>query len=119
MLKMRDFSVQCYRQLLESIKNRSYCFKAFHEYIASPISEKLIVLRHDVDKLPQNSLVIAKLENEIGIKGSYYFRTVPESWDENIIKEISDFGHEIGYHYENLSAMSKTRGVSPTLTLFS
>ena len=118
MLKMRDFSVQCYRQLLESIKNRSYCFKAFHEYIASPISEKLIVLRHDVDKLPQNSLVIAKLENEIGIKGSYYFRTVPESWDENIIKEISDFGHEIGYHYENLSAMSKTRGVRSGAQLF-
>ena len=25
------------------------------------------------------------------------------SWDEKIIKEISDLGHEIGYHYENLT----------------
>lgn len=100
---MRDFSVQYYRQLLESIKGRIYYFQTFHEYLASPISAKLIVLRHDVDKLPGNSLVTAKLENEIGIKGSYYFRAVPESWDEHIIKEISDMGHEIGYHYENMT----------------
>lgn len=116
--RMRDFSVQYYRQLLESIKRRGYYFQTFHEYIASPITEKLIVLRHDVDKLPENSFVTARLENEIGIKGSYYFRTVPESWDENIIKEISDLGHEIGYHYENLSALSKARGVRSKEQLF-
>lgn len=39
----------------------------------------------------------------MGIKGSYYFRAVPESWDEAIIKEIASLGHEIGYHYENLT----------------
>ena len=100
---MRDFSVQCYRQLLESIKSQGYYFQTFHEYIASPISTKLIILRHDVDKLPENSLVTATIEKEIGIKGSYYFRAIPESWDENIIKEISAFGHEIGYHYENMT----------------
>jgi len=29
---------------------------------------------------------------------------VPESWDEAIIQKIAGLGHEIGYHYENLSA---------------
>lgn len=29
---------------------------------------------------------------------------VPESWDEAIIRQIAGLGHEIGYHYENLSA---------------
>jgi len=53
--------------------------------------------------LPQNALQIAKIENRLGIKASYYFRAVPESWNEEIIKEIHKLGHEIGYHYENLT----------------
>jgi hypothetical protein len=28
---------------------------------------------------------------------------VPESWDEGIIREIASLGHEVGYHYENLT----------------
>ena len=35
--------------------------------------------------------------------GIYYFRAVPESWDEDIIKLIALLGHEIGYHYESLT----------------
>jgi len=66
-------------------------------------AERLIILRHDVDLKPQNSLATAKLEHELGIRGSYYFRAVPQSWDEQIIKEIASLGHEIGYHYENLT----------------
>tara|TARA_B100000315_G_C14390364_1_gene501639 strand:- start:274 stop:867 length:594 start_codon:yes stop_codon:yes gene_type:complete len=38
----------------------------------------------------------------MGIKGSYYIRAVPESWDEKIIKKIEDLGHEVGYHYETM-----------------
>jgi len=39
----------------------------------------------------------------LGIKGTYYFHVVPESYDERIIKQIAELGHEVGYHYENLS----------------
>ena len=39
----------------------------------------------------------------MGIKGSYYFRAVPESWDEEVIRQIVEMGHEIGYHYECLN----------------
>ncbi len=62
-----------------------------------------VVLRHDVDLMPQNSLAVAKLEHELGWKSTYYFRAVPESWDESIILEIASLGHEIGYHYESLT----------------
>jgi len=46
----------------------------------------------------------ALLENELGIKSVYYFRIVAQSYNENIIKQIADLGHEIGYHYEDLSS---------------
>ena len=67
----------------------------------------LVILRHDVDRLPENSLRTARIEQEMGIRGSYYFRIVPESWDEKIIKEIAALGHEIGYHYEDVDLAAK------------
>jgi hypothetical protein len=56
-------------------------------------------LRHDVDRLPQNSLRTAQIETQLNLKATYFFRVVPESYDEEIIKEIHSLGHEIGYHY--------------------
>lgn len=97
-----DFSINKYKILLKSLNSKNYKFQTFSEFIKAPI-EKTIILRHDVDLLPLNSLRFAKIQNEIGIKGTYYFRAVPESWDENIIAKISGYGHEIGYHYENLT----------------
>jgi hypothetical protein len=43
------------------------------------------------------------LEARLGISASYMFRSVGESNDPTIIKEISSLGHEIGYHYESLT----------------
>ena len=83
-----DFSLIQYDALLEALK--SYDFKT-------------LILRHDVDLLPGNSLRTARLEAEKEMYGIYYFRAVPESWDEGIIREIAALGHEVGYHYESLT----------------
>ena len=97
-----DFTVKQYIKLLHSLIEANYTFQTYDEFIQYP-KEKIIILRHDVDLLPLNSLHFAKIQNELCIKGTYYFRAVPESWDENIIKEIAALGHEIGYHYECLT----------------
>lgn len=97
-----DFTVKKYIQFLDSIVEKGYTFQTFKESLNS-ISLKSIVFRHDVDLLPNNSLIFAKIQHELGIKGVYYFRAVPESWDEDIISKISELGHEIGYHYECLT----------------
>ncbi len=97
-----DFTVQQYIKLLETLIDQNYTFQTFEAFIKMPES-KSIVLRHDVDLLPQNSLVFAQIQEQMGIQGTYYFRAVPESWDEAIIKEIAALGHEIGYHYECLT----------------
>lgn len=65
-------------------------------------NSSVCILRHDVDRLPKNALTIAKIENELGIKGTYYFRIVPKSFDKKIIMQIAELGHEIGYHYEDV-----------------
>jgi hypothetical protein len=99
---MIDFTIQRYKELLQTLINSNYQFQTFAEFIAKP-EKKSIVLRHDVDVLPKNSLVFARIQASKGIKGTYYFRAVPQSWDEKIILEIASLGHEIGYHYECLT----------------
>lgn len=78
-----------------------YLCQTFYQYIENP-SSKVVILRHDVDKLPENALKFAKIEYSLGVKGTYYFRSIPCSYNESIIMEIAKFEHEIGYHYETL-----------------
>lgn len=81
-----DFTLEKYRELLNALKGYGE-----------------VTLRHDVDRKPQNSLKMASLEQELGRKAVYYFRAVPESWDESVILQIASLGHEIGFHYESLT----------------
>lgn len=97
-----DFTISTYKDILVALIKQNYTFQTFDEFL-NKAQDRGIILRHDVDLLPENSLVFAKIQAELGIKGTYYFRAVPESWDEKIILEISSLGHEIAYHYENLT----------------
>lgn len=72
-----------------------------HQITASPT--KYIILRHDVDLKAENSVETAKIEHSLGIKASYYFRVVPDSDKPDCIRTIVNMGHEIGYHYEDMS----------------
>ncbi|MCC6459897.1 MAG: hypothetical protein IT260_05485 [Saprospiraceae bacterium] len=98
---MRDFSTVVYRHLLDRLKAANYSFQTFSGYLQSP-QPRTILLRHDVDDRKLHSLQFARIQHEKGIVGSYYFRMVPESYDEGVIREIYELGHEVGYHYEDM-----------------
>lgn len=98
-----DFTRDKYRELLMALKNKGYTAITFAEYMQDERPERFVILRHDVDLKPQNSLATARIESSLGLRASYYFRAVPESWNGSIIKEIASLGHEIGYHYESLT----------------
>lgn len=98
---MRDFTLSVYRELLDHLKSANYTFQTFSQYLHEPAG-KVILLRHDVDDRKLHSLEFARIQKEKGIVGSYYFRMVPESFDEEVIREIYELGHEVGYHYEDM-----------------
>ncbi len=98
-----DFIIKKHQQLLQALQAADYHFITFRDYCEGHRYDKMVILRHDVDLLPQHSLRFAKVQAALGVHGSYYFRAVPESWDEAVIKEISSLGHEVGYHYECLT----------------
>lgn len=103
-----DFTLKQYKALLTTLKEQGYSFYSFAEFLLeNPM--KAIILRHDVDKLPKNSLEFAKIQAEVGIRGSYYFRIEAEPLPVEIIRNIADLGHEVGYHYEDVSIVAKKR----------
>jgi hypothetical protein len=101
-LKNKDFTYFKYEEILKAIKLSGYnVYSIIDWYNTKP--EKGIVIRHDVDRWAINSLKIAELENKFGFKTTYYFRKTKGSFKPEIISEIAKMGHEIGYHYEDLS----------------
>ncbi len=98
-----DFTVKLYCQLLKSLQDAGFFFQTFAEYLQKP-QPRVIILRHDVDDKKINSLQFARIQANFGVKGSYYFRAVSQSWDDTVIKEIYNLGHEVGYHYESLTS---------------
>jgi hypothetical protein len=109
---MRDFTLTAYEQLLTALKKNGYAFDTFEDYLKNKKEGKQVILRHDVDALPQNSLNTAVIENQLGIKGSYYFRIVKGSNHPEIIKAIAGLDHEIGYHYEDLALAKGNKEVA-------
>lgn len=81
-----DFTLDTYRRLLEALK-----------------PHKKYALRHDVDLRPEYSLRIAQVEAEMGMKATYYFRSMHFKSHAKVIKDIITLGHEAGYHYESLT----------------
>ena len=101
---MRDFTTRIYIDLLKSFN--SYKFVPFDQSLQKQNSP-YIILRHDVDKFPQNALQFAEIQQDLGIQGTYFFRIVPESYHPEIIEKIAVSGHEIGYHYEDVDIVYK------------
>ena len=104
---MKDFSLDIYRELLEALQWQGYELIGYADYLKAKSQEqsakRFVILRHDVDARPQNSLKTAQIEHALGAKATYYFRVGSESNVPEVIKAIAKLGHEIGYHYEDMS----------------
>lgn len=102
-IDMKDFTLSTYKTLLLSLLGHGYKFKTYKDFQYNK-ANKTLVLRHDVDLRKENSLAFARIQNILGIVGTYYFRVIPQSFNEQVIKEIASWGHEIGYHYETMDS---------------
>ncbi len=102
--KILDFTFAKYRELCDNIVESEYTPLSVEKYLTlKDKPEHFIIMRHDVDSEPEYALKMARLENELGITSSYYFRYLDGLFRIDIIKAIAKLGHEIGYHYEVLN----------------
>lgn len=108
MTAVHDFCHQAYRDLLTTLLAAGYRAIPVREAPASPPEgAQIVVLRHDVDRLPFRALALARLEKDLGVRSTYFFRTKPLLRPPSVLRAIHGMGHEVGYHYENLA---DTRG---------
>ena len=75
-MKSLDFTTNKYKELCLSIIDSGYKICTVKDYLADlPGSGPYaLILKHDVDRMPENALKMALLEKELGILSSYYFR---------------------------------------------
>ncbi|MBK9075419.1 MAG: hypothetical protein IPL77_10640 [Flavobacteriales bacterium] len=99
---MTDFTLDAYRAYALAIRDRFGEGVLFRDLLGRPLPERFAAIRHDVDRKPERALAMARIEKELGLRSTYYFR-IPYTFDREVIVEIADLGHEVGYHYENLS----------------
>ena len=98
-----DFTLSTYKRLVQAILDNDYRIVTVLDFLKKKPDSKTVILRHDVDEQPQNALKMAKVEKELGVNATYYFRRVPKSDHPDVIRAIAEMGHEIGYHYEDLT----------------
>lgn len=103
-----DFTIKTYKRLLQAMLDGGYSLLPYETYCLTKEQlennkTKFVILRHDVDEYAENALEMAKVERDLGVNATYYFRKVKQSDKPNIIREIASYGHEIGYHYEDLA----------------
>lgn len=100
----RDFTLDKFHQLCAAIVD-NYTTITMDRYLSAgdQLPERFVLMRHDVDGLAKTALKTARIEEELGIQATYYFRTRNNIFVPEIIQEIEGMGHEVGYHYEVLS----------------
>jgi len=98
-----DFTERNYRKLLELAKQN---FK-FRFFTSMPLQQHDLLLRHDVDFSPQRAKALAKIESDLQVGSTYFFRlrgadySILDIENQKIIFEISSLGHDIGLHFES------------------
>lgn len=100
---MKDFTFSIYKKLLRTLKENNYSFVTFEEFQTKSKNSKVVVLRHDVDRYPNNASIMSGIENEFNVKATYNFRILPRIFKNEIVQDIVQKGHEMAYHYEDLT----------------
>jgi hypothetical protein len=97
-----DFTTYKYRSFLEHLIDINFPIYTISDWIEKQ-PKNGIILRHDVDRNTNQAIKIATIASECNVKGTFNFRVLRNKVDEKAITIISKLGHEIGYHYEDLS----------------
>jgi hypothetical protein len=103
-----------YRTLLEGASDQGYEIVSLEDAVLGGRFEgdqPVLVLRHDVDQHPRSALTMAAIEEELGVRSTWYFRwrtvSVPA------IARLRELRSDVGFHYETLSRRGLEQGVGP------
>ena len=103
-----------YRSLLKLALRRGYTLfsiASFWQLIQAgrPLPDRSLILRHDVDTDIRTARRQFEIEQSLGVPASYYFRL--STVDYELMRAIDRAGGEASYHFEELAAVAKQKGL--------
>jgi hypothetical protein len=104
-------SILEYQQILQQAREQAYRFYTLQAFLNADLKpdEAFIILRHDMDSDPRAALLFAAVEQQHKVQASYFFRRI--TWDSRVMSILHRRGHEVGYHYEELSDYAKAHHI--------
>ena len=96
-----DFTEKNYVKLIK-IAKKNYSFELY----GSSTKRQHVLWRHDVDVSVHRALCLAKIEHQLSVKATYFFRLHSEFYNifekpiYEIINQILHLGHQIGLHFD-------------------
>ncbi len=100
-----DFTFDNYKRLIQLAKEKGFLFVLHKdEYVSE---RKDVIWRHDVEFEPDLALRMARIENEEGVKTTYFFQLHSHFYNtldghySNVFKEIKRLGHHVGLHFDS------------------
>lgn len=103
--KFEYFTIDNYRNQLQLAIDNGFQFISFEDDFIN--ERKDIIWRHDVEFSPDIALTMARIENELAIKTTYFFQihsefyNIFERYFSDILFEIKSLGHYIGLHFDS------------------
>lgn len=100
-----DFTLDNYRRLIELAKGKGFNFISYTDEFLQ--ERKDILWRHDVEFEPDVALKMAEIENEAGVKSTYFFQLHSQFYNlldkhySDIFKKIKEQGHYVGLHFDS------------------
>ena len=106
MTKSCEFSTAHYREALETGLKKGYRFIRFEELASVSPGERICILRHDEDYMPEWALHFGKIEYDLGIRATYFFQVcaktynLRETQNRAAVLQLGEWGHTIGLHFD-------------------
>lgn len=104
-----------YRRFLELARRHGYRIVSLEQWAGEGRrdgADPTLILRHDVDQHPRSALAMAAIEEELGVRSSWYFRW--RTAHPAVVSALGKDGFDVGLHYETLTRNAlKNRSSGP------
>lgn len=96
--------------MLRRALDAGYAVVSLDEFVLGDgaAGDRVLILRHDVDQAPRSVLPMLRIEQELDLRATWYFRW--RTADPRIVGAVRAAGGTIGLHYETLTRQVLTRG---------
>lgn len=98
-----EFTYKAYTKLIDLLKKHNYSFTDYSDF---GLTDKSVILRHDVDYDLHRVLKMAELEKEQGVSSTYFvlatsdFYNIMSKESQEILHKLQNLGHRIGLHFD-------------------